>query len=378
MKYTKLYILIAGLFFSMSLFAQNLEDEVEFLYMKAKYLYDTDRHEDAVNAFNKVIQKDANHQDALVLRGASKFSLAAYQGAIKDFNKSIEERGVTKDVVGWIALAHYKMNNMDLAVNTLETALLVDPKNRTLWNLQGDIAQDNDERLKACDSWEKAAALGDTKAKRKLEKNCDGSSKSKRDRISKTDSKKANFNQEDPNKSKKDDGILDDDEVISLGDREEDVILKDDKDEDNDTPVREEMDEETEDQLEEEEVLSLGDKEEEEDTTEEKPDRDPNEKAIIEIDEIIALEIYGEYLGSRKILDQPNILMLPEEDGIVAVNVCVGSKGRVKTAEYNDELSTIKTQSLISFAIRKAKEFWFAKDRNKEACGVILYKITGS
>ena len=138
------------------------------------------------------------------------------------------------------------------------------------------------------------------------------------------------------------------------------------------------MDEETEDQLEEEEVLSLGDKEEEEDTTEEKPDRDPNEKAIIEIDEIIALEIYGEYLGSRKILDQPNILMLPEEDGIVAVNVCVGSKGRVKTAEYNDELSTIKTQSLISFAIRKAKEFWFAKDRNKEACGVILYKITGS
>ena len=378
MKYTKLYILIAGLFFSMSLFAQNLEDEVEFLYMKAKYLYDTDRHEDAVNAFNKVIQKDANHQDALVLRGASKFSLAAYQGAIKDFNKSIEERGVTKDVVGWIALAHYKMNNMDLAVNTLETALLVDPKNRTLWNLQGDIAQDNDERLKACDSWEKAAALGDTKAKRKLEKNCDGSSKSKRDRISKTDSKKANFNQEDPNKSKKDDGILDDDEVISLGDREEDVILKDDEYEDNDTPVREEMDEETEDQLEEEEVLSLGDKEEEEDTTEEKPDRDPNEKAIIEIDEIIALEIYGEYLGSRKILDQPNILMLPEEDGIVAVNVCVGSKGRVKTAEYNDELSTIKTQSLISFAIRKAKEFWFAKDRNKEACGVILYKITGS
>ena len=378
MKYTKLYILIAGLFFSMSLFAQNLEDEVEFLYMKAKYLYDTDRHEDAVNAFNKVIQKDANHQDALVLRGASKFSLAAYQGAIKDFNKSIEERGVTKDVVGWIALAHYKMNNMDLAVNTLETALLVDPKNRTLWNLQGDIAQDNDERLKACDSWEKAAALGDTKAKRKLEKNCDGSSKSKRDRISKTDSKKANFNQEDPNKSKKDDGILDDDEVISLGDREEDVILKDDKYEDNDTPVREEMDEETEDQLEEEEVLSLGDKEEEEDTTEEKPDRDPNERAVIEIDEDLILEIYGEHLGNRKILDQPNILILAEEDGVVAVNICVGRAGSVKSAEYNDDLSTIKKQSLISLAIRKAREFWFAKDRNKEACGVILYKIAGS
>ena len=382
MKYTKLYILIAGLFFSMSLFAQNLEDEVEFLYIKAKYLYDTDRHEDAVNSFNKVIQKDANHQDALVLRGASKFSLAAYQGAMKDFNKSIEERGVTKDVVGWIALTHYKMNNMDLAVNTLETALLVDPKNRTLWNLQGDIAQDNNERLKACDSWEKAAALGDTKADRKLEQNCGGSSKSKRDRISKTDFKKDNFNQEHPNKSKKDDGILDDAEVISLGDREEDVIAKYLKDKDNDTLVREERDDEMrsemEDDIDDDEVLSLGDKVKAVLTIDQKPDRDPNERAVIEIDEDLILEIYGEHLGNRKILDQPNILILAEEDGVVAVNICVGRAGSVKSAEYNDDLSTIKKQSLISLAIRKAREFWFAKDRNKEACGVILYKIAGS
>ena len=382
MKYTKLYILIAGLFLSMSLFAQNLEDEVEFLYIKAKYLYDTDRHEDAVNSFNKVIQKDANHQDALVLRGASKFSLAAYQGAMKDFNKSIEERGVTKDVVGWIALTHYKMNNMDLAVNTLETALLVDPKNRTLWNLQGDIAQDNNERLKACDSWEKAAALGDTKADRKLEQNCGGSSKSKRDRISKTDFKKDNFNQEHPNKSKKDDGILDDAEVISLGDREEDVIAKYLKDKDNDTLVREERDDEMrsemEDDIVDDEVLSFGDKAKAELTIDQKPDRDPNERAVIEIDEDLILEIYGEHLGNRKILDQPNILILAEEDGVVAVNICVGRAGSVKSAEYNDDLSTIKKQSLISLAIRKAREFWFAKDRNKEACGVILYKIAGS
>jgi len=382
MKYTKLYILIAGFFFSTSLFAQNLEDEVEFLYIKSKYLYETDRHEDAVNAFNKVIQKDANHQDALVLRGASKFSLAAYQGAMKDFNKSIKERGVTKDVVGWIALTHYKMNNMDLAVNTLETALLVDPKNRTLWNLQGDIAQDNNERLKACDSWEKAAALGDTKADRKLEQNCGGSSKSKRDRISKTDFKKGNFNQEDANKSKKDDGILDDDEVISLGDREEDVISKNRKDKDNDTLVRKERDDEMrsemEDDIVDDEVLSLGDKVKAGLTIDQKPDRDPNERAFIEIDEDLILEIYGEHLGNRKILDQPNILILAEEDGVVAVNICVGRAGSVKSAEYNDDLSTIKKQSLISLAIRKAKEFWFAKDRNKEACGVILYKIAGS
>ncbi len=374
MKYTKLYILLAGLLFSMGTYAQNVEEEVAFLYMKAKYLYDTDRHEDAVNAFNKVIKKDATHEDALVLRGASKFGLAAYQGAMKDFNRSIEERGVTKDVVGWLALTHYKMNNMDLAANTLETALLVDPKNRTLWNLQGDIALDNDEKMKACESWEMAASMGDTKAERKLDKNC-GGSKPKKKKDTKVESGKGKFNQGDPNQNTKNNEVLEDDEVISLGDKEEDVISDDNKEESEDFPPtrkEEEVEEE------EEEVLSLGDKEEEEEVVEEKPDRDPNEKAIIEIDEDLSLEIYGEGLGSRKILDQPNILILAEEDGIVAVNICVGRTGSVKSAEYNDALSTIKKQSLISLAIRKAKEFWFAKDRKKEACGIILYKIKGS
>lgn len=374
MKYTKLYILLAGLFFSMSLFAQNVEEEVEFLYMKAKYLYDTDRHEDAVNAFNKVIKENPKHEDALVLRGASKFGLAAYKGAMKDFNRSIEERGITKDVVGWIALTHYKMDNMELAMNTLETALLVDPKNRTLWNLQGDIANDNDERLKACESWERAAALGDTKAERKLLKSCGVTKPNKHIPTMETGGQR-----DKGTPTREDDGdedMLDDDEVISLGDKEE-VITKDDRDEvDEDEVIDEQVvDDEVMDE-DDEEILSLGDKEEE--VSESKPDSDPNEEAIIEIDEDLTLVIYGEGLGSRKILDQPNILILAEEDGVVAVNICVGRTGSVKSAEYNDDLSTIKKQSLISLAIRKAKEFWFAKDRKKESCGIILYKIKGN
>lgn len=371
MKYTKLYILLTGLIFSVSSFAQNVEEEVEFLYMKAKYLYDTDRHEDAVNAFNKVIKKNPNHEDALILRGASKFGLAAYQGAMKDFNKSMEVRGITKDVVGWIALTHYKMDNIDLAMTTLETALLVDPKNRTLWNLQGDIAQDNGKRLEACESWGKAAALGDTQAERKLEKNCGGSKPSSDVLVNTTGKVKygqGNTNRDNEDLTDDDDNILDDDEVISLGEKEEDEVNLDEMD--DETPI---IDEE----VEEEEILSLGDKEEEE-STEEISNTDPNEKATIEVDEDLTLEIYGEGLGTRKILDQPNILILAEEDGVVAVNICVGRTGSVKSAEYNDDLSTIRMQSLISLAIRKAKEFWFAKDRKSEACGVILYKIKGS
>ena len=371
MKYTKLYILLVGLMFGFNLSAQ-VEDEVEFLYMKAKYLYDTDRHEDAVNAFNKVIKKDEAFQDALVLRGASKFGLAAYKGAMNDFEKSIEVRGITQDVVGWVALTHYKMDNIDLATNTLETALKVDPKNRTLWTLQGDIALDDGEKMKACDSWEKAANLGDSKAERRLEQNCGGSTKTKTEKKKKSKNGKKVFNQGKPETDKSEEEVLEEEEEEGLG---EEVISLGEKEEEEDE-IADETENESE-EVEDDEVLSLGDKEEDEEE-ESRPESDPNEKAVIEIDEDLTLEIYGEGLGNRKVLDQPNILILAEEDGVVAIDICVGRTGSVKSAEYNDDLSTIKKQSLISLAIRKAKEFWFAKDRQKEACGVILYKIKGS
>lgn len=376
MKYTKLYILLIGILFGFNLSAQNVEEEVEFLYMKAKYLYDTDRHEDAVNAFNKVIKKDPNHEDALVLRGASKFGLAAYKGAMNDFSRSIELRGVTKDVVGWIALTHYKMDNTQQALNSLETALTIDPKNRTLWTLQGDLAIDEGEKLKACESWERAAELGDTKAERKLASTCGGmvnnKPKGNKGRINRDTPSRTNSSEEEVEIAS-DDNSLDEDEVISLGE-------KYDEDSENDVDEEEIVAEENnsdDEEIGENEVLSLGDKEDEEEESA-KPIKDPNEKAIIEIDEDLTLEIYGEGLGYRKILDQPNILILAEEDGVVAINICVGRTGSVKSAEFNDKLSTINRQSLISLAIRKSKEFWFAKDRNKEACGVILYKIKGS
>jgi len=381
MKFTKLYILVVGLMFGFNLSAQ-VEDEVEFLYMKAKYLYDTDRHEDAVNAFNKVIKKDETYQDALVLRGASKFGLAAYKGAMNDFEKSIEVRGITKDVVGWAALTYYKMDKIEQAESTLETALLVDSKNRTLWTLKGDIAMENGEKMKACDSYEKAANLGDSKAERKLASNCGGSTtgKTKTKKTKKPKNGRKVFNQGKLDTSSSEVEVKEEeeeqtglgDEVISLGEKEE-------EEEDNGSTNREDEDTEEEDEGNGlgDEVISLGDKEDEEEANE-RPEFDPNRKEVIEIDEDLTLEIYGEGLGNRKILDQPNILILAEEDGVVAIDICVGRTGSVKSAEYNDDLSTIRKQSLISLAIRKAKEFWFAKDRQKEACGVILYKIKGS
>ena len=77
-------------------------------------------------------------------------------------------------------------------------------------------------------------------------------------------------------------------------------------------------------------------------------------------------------------MDQPNILILSDTDGTVSVDICVNKRGKVESAEFNSKLSTIATKSLVSLAIRKAKDFWFESNDYKEQCGVIMFKITGS
>jgi len=96
------------------------------------------------------------------------------------------------------------------------------------------------------------------------------------------------------------------------------------------------------------------------------------------IDEDLTLIIRGEGLGKRKVLDQPNILILSDEDGTVAIDICVNKRGKVESAEFNTKLSTIAKKSLVSLSIRKAKDFWFEKNDYKEQCGVIMFKIKGS
>lgn len=359
------WIMISLLTIGLGSVNAQVEQEIAFQYMKAKYLLETDRHEDAVNAFNKVIKENPAYEDALVLRGESKYGLAAYRGAIKDAMEAIEINGITPGAASLLALAFDKEGKEKARDNSLASALVLDPGNDDIWMLQAEIHFDNGDDKQACACWFKASDLGNSKAARKLKSNCNN-----------LPTKQAPVEAEEKEKK----------EVISIGKR-----LGDDEKEDEEVKKEpkpgvltksgsnktktDTQDENTADDMPDDEVISIGKRAENPD---ERPEIDPNEKNIIEIDEDLTLELYGEGIGSRRILDQPNILILAEEDGKVAIDICVSRTGKVSSAEFNDDLSTIKKQSLISLAIRKAKEFWFAKDRTKEMCGVIIYHIKGS
>lgn len=368
-----LYIaMVAFLLGSVHSFAQ-VEEEIAFQYMKAKYLLETDRHEDAVNAFNKIIKQDPSYEDALVLRAAAKYGLAAYRGSTKDLLQAIELKGITPDAASWLALSFDKEGKEVARDNTLASALILNPSNDKIWMLQASIHDDNMDMKAACSCWYKASELGNSKAARKLKANCNSGPTKQAPVVDKESDKK-------------------EDEVISVGTRLGDDEPEEDTNEDDrvitkspgvikkpgsSTSTNEPKEDETKaDDMPDHEVISVGTRLEEDE--EEEPKEDLNKKNVIEVDEDLTLEIYGEGLGSRRILDQPNILMLADEDGEVVIDICVSRTGKVESAEYNDKLSSTKTQSLISLAIRKSKEFWFEKNRTKEMCGVIVYKVKGS
>ena len=109
----------------------------------------------------------------------------------------------------------------------------------------------------------------------------------------------------------------------------------------------------------------------------EKPTQ-PMDNSVNEIfvDEDLTLVIKNG-LGGRTLLQQPNILILADEGGVVAIDVVVNERGRVDSAEVNAGASTLKTQSIVSLALRKAKEFWFEKSDWPETNGTIVFKISG-
>jgi len=363
--------------------SQNLDEEIEFNYIKAKYLLDTERYEDAIKAFTKIVKKKANFKDALLQRAKAKYAMAAYQGTKKDVLLHAESNGMNELALTLLGKADYKMGKSEAAINSLSIAVVVNKEDAQISEFLGNLYEENDQLLKACEYWQLSAKMGSSKSRIKAKKVC-GSTTFDEEVVKDKPKRSKINNPKFPSEKRKDEEKTDDeldemkDESTSNGDHKDDtlnnpragsVLEKNEQTRQDDEVSKTEKPDE-EETLENDTVREA---DEEKNMPEE--DNTPNE---IVIDEDLTLVIRGQGLGKRKILDQPNILILSDEDGIVAVDICVNKRGKVETAEFNSKLSTFAKKSLVSLAIRKSKDFWFEKNDFKEQCGVIMFKIKGS
>lgn len=354
-------VFLLMMIFSLHAQAQVLDEEIGFRLVKAEYLLSTERFEDAIKELNEVIKQNPNFKNALLLRAETKYKLAAYKGAKLDAIEHINLNGVTAKACAILGKSEYALGSEEAAMNNLTAAISLGEKDFKLHEMRAEIYEDRNQKLSACEDWEAAARLGSTSAAIYARKNCGMKEVPQKE----TNTNPTHHDDNDVvNHTPVDTTQVQPGEVISGGTKEEDVVQNNPVDNNGGA---------TNDSTMVENGGGVGS----EDSGELIPQED-NTVNDIYIDEELTLEVFGQGLGKRRIMQRPSILILAENDGKVTVEICVNEEGRIDYAEYVPGKSTINQNSLVSLAIRKAKEFWFEESEYPKQCGYIVYKIKGS
>jgi len=334
----KLLISIITIFLGVSAVnAQTIDEELGFIYVKADYLLETDRYEDAIKEFTKIIAKDASYKDVLYKRGKAKYAIAAFKGTKNDLLQAFELVGITPESLQLFGKTQQNLDETEAASVTLKTASMLNGGSSTHKSGSDNDDSSQEEDSKGGKTLEDmiSTVLDDILPDRNKDK-------SENETESDSDTGSSDTGSTSTERSDKDQNSDSSESTQGSSDRPSEIILKDKKEE----------------------------------VEPEEPEEDVSVNTIY-IDEDLTLEIKNG-LGARKIMDQPNILILSDASGNVSVDICVNENGKVSSAEFNKNDSSISTQSLVSLAVRKSKEFWFKKSNTDNMCGTIVFKITGN
>lgn len=340
---SSLHILFIAFIGLAPLTAQNLENDVNVLFMKAQVLYDQERYDEAVRMYSQILSEDEEYAPALLMRGKAKYELGAYKGTKADIMEFIALQGVTKEVIKLMSQIEQQLGNLKAATNYTNTAIELDPYDSELYLIKGYIYYVQKDKSEACELWSKSAKLGDKRATSLLNEHCALIIEMKEMRDKEEASKKENSKDE----NSKDE--ISDSETIVLADKKEKSTGEDNSDtsdsktDKSSVPVFEE------------------------------PDRDAIQE--VEIDEELSV-IIGNGLGERKLDSNPDMFIISNQKGKVVIDVCVDGKGKVTSSKINKKLTTLFKTSLTSLALRKSKEFEFYPSFREEQCGYLIYAIT--
>ena len=316
----------------------GLDAEIGFQYVKADYLFETNRFEECIHEYSQVIAKNPAYKDALVKRATAKFNLAAYKGAKMDALQSIDLKGITAAAAYILGRSEHAMGNDDAAIPSLSAAIALDPKVEYL-ELRASLYEKSQLLLNACQDYNDAAKLGSAIGEQKSRQLCGGYSKPKanppvlKPKPQPQESEPQADNQTDDKTTvPSDNGTNEQPDNADNSANEEPV---------NDPTI-------------------------------------PGEDDFVQrvnIDDELSIEIYGQALGRRNITVTPSILIIADESGNVTLDICVNNLGEVTKAEFNAEKSTIAKKSMVNLALRKAKEFTFEKSMFTNQCGYMVFKV---
>jgi len=327
--------------------AQSLIEDNNVIFIQANGLFNTDRYDEAVRLYNRILKDDPGFSRAIFMRGKAKFALGAFKGTKNDMLDYIDQRGVNQELIEILANAEQKLGNESSALSYYEVLHKLLPYEGKYFSSAAQIKYDSGDRNRACEYWIKAAKLGDPIGAKQASLKCAYDNTihlSSKQRVQETEESKTSESttSEEP-------GI---DETIEV--EEETRTVSDDE-----ATISEEASNNT-------DIIDV--------SVHPVPAVNLNATQKIEIDDELTI-VLNSGLGDRNVDHHPNILMLSDKSGKVVIKMCVGGDGNVISAELDDDRTTIFRSSLSSLAIRKAKEFVFMPSLSNRQCGLLIYDI---
>lgn len=344
---TLLYMVAFVCAASIHVSAQNLENNVNVLFMKAQVLYDQERYDESVRMYNQILKEDDEFAPALLMRAKSKYQLGAHKGTKEDVLEFIRLQGVTKEVIKLMSQTEQQLGNVKAATNYANTAIELDPYDSELYLIMGYLHFTQKNKSEACEQWQKSSELGDRRATALMKEHC---------------------------------ALITEMKEMQRKEKEM-AAAKKKKDRENKKAAEKETEEDSEDKIEKSKedadtiVLADGDsKQEEKERSPIFDDPDPDAIQEVEIDEELSVVI-GNGLGNRKLDSNPDMFIISNTKGKVVIDICVNGKGKVESSAINKKLTTLFKTSLTSLALRKSKEFVFYPSFRDEQCGYLIFAI---
>lgn len=330
--------------------AQGLDAETGFIYVKAEYLFETGRYDEAISSYNEVVARDSMYKDALIHRGLAKYALAAYAGAKKDALRSIELKGISADAAALLGRTFAVTRNFKAAIQSYSAAIALDARKVEFFEWRGEAYEMDGQQAKACKDYEAAMQMGSAAGESKSRSLCGYKAR--------------------PQTQKEQSPPV----VNTQPQQSDDSFPPAAQNQNAGTQIEQPQQQTTQPASSENTGTPTVDDSEPMAEQQQGPAEDFTVNKV-EVDEDLYIEISGQGLGKRNIKEIPSIIILPDEAGKVTVNFCVNREGRVITAEYNAQLSTINKKSLVTFAIRKAQEFEFSAGEYDSQCGIMVFHI---
>lgn len=336
-------LLLCSLWIISPSFSQGgtLDGEIGFQYVKAEYLFETNRFDECIQEYNQVILKNPGYKDALVKRATAKYNLAAYKGAKQDVIQFIEINGITAQAAFILGKTENAMGNDVSAIQSISAAIGLADQSE-YYELRATLYEKNGELLKACEDFQEAAALGSALGQQKNKSLCGGGKTKTSPQVIKPNNPANTVpTNNEPANDQGNTTVPDTNQPTENESNPTDI---------NSDPYAQGYDDPT------------------------IPKEDDFAQSVV-IDEELSIDIYGQGLGRRSITATPSILIIADESGSVTLDICVNNLGEVTKAEFNVTMSTIAKKSMVNLALRKAKEFVFEKSVYTNQCGYMVFKI---